>query len=118
MGLKELKVYIGITMIMFALQFPQISMYWSQTWKVITQRLKCVYDPEVTPEKKIWKIQPLLDRILAACHAQDRPQELIIDEIFIPFTGKCSIQQYCLNKANPVGLKVLSCLNYPTRSCM
>ncbi|KAL3279808.1 hypothetical protein HHI36_017316 [Cryptolaemus montrouzieri] len=42
-------------------------------------RLKCVYDPEVTPEQKfqnMWKIQPSFDRLLAGCHEQDRPQEM------------------------------------------
>ncbi|GBP98272.1 hypothetical protein EVAR_98954_1 [Eumeta japonica] len=32
--LKELKVYIDIIMIMSALHYPQISMYWSKKWKV------------------------------------------------------------------------------------
>ena len=121
--LRELKTYIGITMIMSALQYPQIDMYWSQKWKVriiamamtrnrfffIRCRLKCVYDAEVTDEQKIqkvWKIKPLFDRILNGCHEQNRPKEMCIDEMIIPFTGKCPMRQYCPNKPNPVGLKV------------
>lgn len=121
--LRELKIYIGITMIMSALQYPQIDMYWSEKWKVplvamsmtrnrfffIRRRLKCVYDAEVTAEQKIqkvWKIQPLFNRILEGCHEQNRPKEMSIDEMIIPFTGKCPMRQYCPIKPNPVGLKV------------
>ncbi|CAH0723011.1 unnamed protein product, partial [Brenthis ino] len=121
--LRELKIYIGITMIMSALQYPQIDMYWSEKWKVsiiaiamtrnrfffIRRRLKCVYDSEVTAEQKIqkiWKVQPLFNRILEGCHEQNRPKEMSIDEMIIPFTGKCPMRQYCPNKPNPVGLKV------------
>lgn len=110
-------------MIMAALQYPNISMYWSKNWKVpiiamamtcnrfffIRLRLKCVYDPDVTSEqklRKIWKIQPLFDHILRGCFGQDLTQELSIDEIIIPFTGKCSMRQYCPNKPKPVGMKV------------
>lgn len=71
--------------------------------------MKCVYDADVTPEQKmqkIWKVQPLFDRILNGCHEQNRTKELSIDEMIIPFTGKCPMRQYCPNKPNPVGLKV------------
>ncbi|CAH0714132.1 unnamed protein product, partial [Brenthis ino] len=75
----------------------------------IRRRLKCVYDAEVTAEQKIqknWKIQPLFNRILEMCHEQNRPKN--IDEMINPFTGKCPMHQYCPNKPNPVGLKVLA----------
>ncbi|XP_049882268.1 piggyBac transposable element-derived protein 3-like [Pectinophora gossypiella] len=98
-------------------------MYWSEKWKVpiiamamtrnrfffIRLRLKCVYDSEVSAVQKIqktWKIQPLFQRILNGCHEQNRPKEMSIDEMIIPFTGKCPMRQYCPNKPNPVGLKV------------
>ncbi|XP_045456191.1 piggyBac transposable element-derived protein 3-like [Melitaea cinxia] len=121
--LKELKIYLGITMIMSALQYPQIDMYWSPKWKLpaismamnrnrfyfIRKRLKCVYDPDVTVEQKkekTWKIKPLFQCILKGCHMQERPKDLCIDEMIIPFSGKCPMRQYCPNKPNPVGLKV------------
>ncbi|CAH0718482.1 unnamed protein product, partial [Brenthis ino] len=75
----------------------------------IRRRLKCVYDAEVTAEQKIqknWKIQPLFNRILEMCHEQNLPKN--IDEMINPFTGKCPMHQYCPNKPNPVGLKVLA----------
>ncbi|GBP69402.1 hypothetical protein EVAR_54821_1 [Eumeta japonica] len=67
--LKELKTYLGITMLMSALQYPQIDMYWSAKWRIpaiakamtrnrfyfIRKRLKCVYDPDVTTEQKVEK---------------------------------------------------------------
>jgi hypothetical protein len=98
-------------------------MYWSEKWRVpiiaqamnrnrfysIRTSLKVVFDQDIGPEQrvdKIWKIRPLFDRILKGCHEQDRCIALSIDEMIIPFTGKCAIRQYCPNKPNPVGLKV------------
>lgn len=121
---KELMVYFGITMVMSALQYPKIDMYWMQKWRVptiasamtrirfyaIRTRLKCVFDLNVSDENrrndKIWKIRPFFDRILKGCLAQDRPENVCVDEMIIPFSGQCKMRQYCPNKPNPVGLKV------------
>lgn len=121
---KELKVYIGITMIMAALQYPQIDMYWSRKWKqtvitsamtrarfyLIRTSLKVTFDPDVTAEErqkdKIWKVRPLFERVRQGCLLQARKTKMSIDEMIIPFTGQCSIRQYNPNKPNPLGLKV------------
>ncbi|CAG4974391.1 unnamed protein product [Colias eurytheme] len=122
--IKELKVYIGVTMIMASLQYPQIDMYWSSKWKqpiitsamtrlrfyAIRTSLKVVYDLDVTAEErqkdKIWKVRPLFEKVRQGCLVQPRTAKMSIDEMIIPFTGQCCIRQYNPNKPNPLGLKV------------
>lgn len=124
LDVKELKVYLGITMVMASLQYPQIDMYWSKKWKVplissamarprfyaIRTNLKVVYDPEITAEMrqtdKLWKVRPILEWIRQGCLKQQRTVKLSIDEMIIPFSGQCPVRQYCPNKPNPLGLKV------------
>lgn len=73
--------------------------------------LKVVFDNEISREERvadrIWKIRPIVDRIVEGCQKQPRSQKnLSFDEMMIPFTGACPIKQYVPNKPNPVGLKV------------
>lgn len=75
----------------------------------IRKLIKVVFDNDITNEEekdRIWKIQPLVDRILQGCMAQPREQETCMDEMMIPFTGQCYLKQYVPNMPNPVGLKV------------
>ncbi|CAH2087423.1 unnamed protein product [Euphydryas editha] len=66
-------------------------MYWSEKWRVpiIIQAMT---------RNRFYAIR--------GCLAQDRPQALCVDEMIIPFSGRCHMRQYCPNKPNPVGLKV------------
>lgn len=127
--LEELKVWIGITCIMSALQYPKIRMFWEKDYRVpiiseamsrdrfflIRKSIKVVFDNDITNEEKekdkIWKIRPLVDRVLQGCMALPREQETCIDEMMIPFSGQCRMKQYVPMKPNPVGLKVFVMAN-------
>lgn len=128
-SLRELKVWIGINCVMSALQYPKIRMYWEKKWRVpiiadamardrffvIRKSIKVVYDNDITDEQKrsdrLWKLRPLIDRVLKGCLKQKKNQELCVDEMIIPFHGSCSIKQYIPNKPNPVGIKVFVLAN-------
>lgn len=77
--------------------------------------LKLVYDKDVAPDARktdlLWKVRPLLDRVLQGCHAQVREQKISIDEMIIPFTGACPMRQYCPGKPYPTGLKAFILAN-------
>lgn len=125
----ELYVYLGITFLMAAINYPNLRMYWEKKWRVaviannmsrnrfflLRNSLKVVFDTDVPPETrakdKLWKMRPLIDRIQAGCNRQDKDQCLSLDEMIIPFTGSCAVKQYCPGKPNPVGLKAFVLAN-------
>ncbi|VVC88839.1 unnamed protein product [Leptidea sinapis] len=127
--LKELKISFGLNFIMSCLRYPKIRMYWSNKWRIpiivkamkrdrffkIRSSLKVVYDDDLSSEEekddKIWKLRPLLDRVLEGCHKQERTVDMSIDEMIIPFAGQCGIRVYLPCKPNPLGLKVLVLTN-------
>lgn len=127
--LIELKVWLGVNFVMSALQLPRIRMYWEKKWKVplvannmkrdryflLRNSLKVVYDDDIPQTvrqiDRLWKIRPLLDRILQGCMKQPRQQHISIDEMMVPFTGSCNVKQYVAGKPNPEGLKVFVLAN-------
>lgn len=129
LSINEFKVWLGINYVMSAVQYPVIRMYWMKDWRVpiiaaamnrdrffaIRNRLKCVFDPDILPaereENRLWKVAPLLQKILEGCHKQERDVHISIDEMIIPFTGMCGFKQYIRGKPNPVGVKLFVLAN-------
>lgn len=127
--IEELKTFLGITMLMACINYPQIKMYWNHKYAmaIITEAMsrdryihlrnsiKIVFDLDITPEMrqndKLWKVRPLINRVLQGCYAQEREQNISIDEMIIPFTGSCAIRQYCPGKPHPTGLKAFVLAN-------
>ncbi|KAI4467736.1 transposase is4 [Holotrichia oblita] len=121
MTVAELKKFIGVQMVMSAINLPKISLFWSKKYGIdviktamtrrrffnIRSSLKVVFDDDVTAEEKnrnkIWKVAPLFDSVLFGCRSQERPIHLSIDEMIVPFSGQCGIRQYCPGKPTPVG---------------
>lgn len=60
---------------------------------------------------RVWKVAPLLEKILVRCHKQERDTHISIDEMIIPFTGRCGMKQYIRGKPNPVGIKLFGLAN-------
>ncbi|CAK1600726.1 unnamed protein product [Parnassius mnemosyne] len=104
---KEYKTFIGITMMMSCINYPYIRMYWENKWRVplvadcmprniyflLRTALKIVFDRDVSQEHrnqdKLWKVRPLIERVLQGCHKQIRHQHISIDEMIIMFSGSC-----------------------------
>ena len=119
----ELKIFVGIVILMGNLKFPRIRMYWSGKFRVeaisqkmtrdrfftIRSNLKFVVDSEISDEKKnknrLWKVQPILDNFRNICLQLPRDRNCSIDEQMIPFQGMLTLKQHVPNKPNPVGLK-------------
>lgn len=127
--IEELKTFLGITVLMACINYPPIKMYRNHKYAmaIITEAMsrdryihlrnsiKIVFDLDITPEMrqndKLWKVRPLINRVLLGCYAQEREQKISIDEMIIPFTGSCAIRQYCPGKPHPTGLKAFVLAN-------
>ena len=123
----ETKTFFGISVLMSCLKYPQIKMYWAKMTKVLSissamtrdryfqirSNLKVVIDNEISEEQKkadrLFKVRPLIDRILKGCHALPRYPDVAIDEQMIPFSGVCTMKQFVRGKPNPEGLKNFVC---------
>ena len=58
----------------------------------------------------MYKVWPLIDQALAACHAYYSPGVAVsMNEAMIPFQGRLHFKQYIQNKPNPWGVKVWCC---------
>lgn len=124
---EEIKKFLGISVLMSCLKFPQIKMYWAALTRVekitksmtrtrffsIRSHLKVVVDNDVPEDKKkedkLWKVRPLVDKIKNTCLSLERHPIVAIDEQMIPFTGVCKIKQFVRGKPNPEGLKNFVC---------
>lgn len=98
---EECQTFIGITLLMSCINYPHVRMYWDRKYAfpIITEAmsrnrfikirhsLKLVYDLDITPRMrqndKLWKVRPMLDRVLQGCHAQKRHDKMFVDKITI-----------------------------------
>lgn len=119
--LKEIKVFVGIHLIMGVMKIPQARMYWAKRTSVvplICENMKrdrffelrnylhfVDENSNVDKQDKLWKVRPLLDTVRKACLEIPKSNHLSIDEQMIPFSGKCVARQYVPSKPNPLGLK-------------
>ncbi|XP_063375914.1 piggyBac transposable element-derived protein 4-like [Cydia fagiglandana] len=125
----ECKTFFGILITMSCINYPKIRMYWNRKWAIdiiakamarnrfstLRQSLKLVFDNDVTEEMRaadhLWKVRPIINRVLEGCHRQERQQNIAIDEMIIPLKGTSPIKQYCPNKPNPTGIKIVVLAN-------
>lgn len=92
---EEIKKFIGISMLMSTLGYPQIRLYWDQAFKI----------PFYKAQDKLWKVRPVIDKFRGTTLKISRQQEASIDEQMIPFTGHVGFRQFVPRKPNPTGLK-------------
>lgn len=115
----EMLHFAGVQLMMGTLKYPQGKLYWSRDLCVPVVRdtitrdrffelrnyLHLVDVNQPNADDKLWKIRPLIDRILRKCHSLPRTKHMSIDEQMIPFSGRCEYRQYVPAKPNPLGLK-------------
>lgn len=96
---SECKVYIGISLFMACIGYPITRMYWEARWRiplvadnmarnrffVLRNSLKFVFDNSIPAETrrtdKLWKVRPLLSKVLEACQKEEKQQHISIDEM-------------------------------------
>lgn len=102
---SELNTFIGINMVMSTINYPRLRMYWQQDYRLpmivenmskkrfqcLRNHIKTVFEPDVSQQErscdKLWKVRPLLDKVVSGCNKQNKGNALCVDEMFIPLTG-------------------------------
>lgn len=118
----EMEKFLGILLWMGLNKMPKITDYWSKS-PLYKNEVKNVMsrnrfelllrmwhfsDNEKCPANdRLFKIQPLLDKLLEKFQAGNIPQqEICIDETLVPFRGRLSFKQYIKNKRHKFGIKL------------
>lgn len=123
---KELKVFLGINIVMTYIHYPRLRMYWSSVralrfdliadaisvnrFEEIQRYLHFVDNENILDDDKqnrFWKLKPIIDSLHDSFHkGQENEEHLAIDEMMIPFKGKHSAKQYIKNKPKKWGFKM------------
>ncbi|KAL2091612.1 hypothetical protein ACEWY4_013875 [Coilia grayii] len=119
----ELKVFLGINLMMTYIRYPRLRMYWSSNpglrqhcianamtanhFEDIMRYLHFVDPNNEAGEDRFFRIRPVLDALQTTFLSAMDPEECqSIDEQIIPFKGKHSTKQYIPKKPKPWGFKV------------
>jgi len=120
--IQEMKEFVAMHLVMGALKFPRIRMYWEDKTriKIIADKMNRnrffslrshfhvinnVDIPKNNNDKFI-KVRPLFDRIKKTCLELTVEKCLSVDEQIVPFKGHLSVKQYIRGKPNPWGIKL------------
>jgi hypothetical protein len=105
---------------------PRLPEYWSKNtlydnsveklisrnrFKMLLRMRHFSNNEECPPGDRLFKIQPLLDRLLERFQLAVVPgKEICIDETMLPFCGRLSFLQYIKNKSHKFGIKLFRAL--------
>lgn len=117
----EIKIFIGIQLMMGSLKFPRVRMYWEQNFqiKVVSDNMTRdrffamrtnfhVIDNEKVSKNnkdKFVKVRPLYNKLKKKCNLIKMERNICVDEQMILFKGHLSIKQYTHGKPCPWGIK-------------
>lgn len=120
---NEIKCFIGILVLSSYNTLPNKRLYWDgqddtrnvlvvnamrrNRFEQILRFLHCKDNTKIDPQNKMWKIQPLIDKIKTKCLKYFVPeQNLSYDESMVKYYGKHSCKQFIRNKPIRFGYKI------------
>lgn len=122
---EELEQFIGTVLYSTIFHLPRARMYWKRScwvqqiaevfsrnrWEEIKKYIHFNDNSNMsapTDEKrdKLFKIRPLVDKLLHKFQAIPQQQMLCIDEQIVPFKGRSGLKQYNPKKPNKWGYKI------------
>jgi hypothetical protein len=123
--IPELKIYLGVVIVMTYIKYPRIRQYWStetglrmdliansisiNRFEEIRQYLHFIDSnsiPDDNTDKAI-RIRPILNKLHETFHAAVDSEEChSVDEMMIPFKGRSSLKQYLPRKPKRWGYKM------------
>ncbi|XP_045386989.1 piggyBac transposable element-derived protein 2-like isoform X2 [Lemur catta] len=118
---QEMEQFLGVLFWMGLSKKPRLSDYWSKNilydnslekfisrnrFEMLLRMWHFSNNEECPPGDHLFKIQPLLDRLIERFQAAIVPgKEICIDETMVPFHGRLSFVQY-INKCHKFGIKL------------
>ncbi|KAJ8967928.1 hypothetical protein NQ314_002569 [Rhamnusium bicolor] len=126
---NEMKRFIGICCLSGTIVFPLLAKQWSKhplyfhpvfgrtmsrnRFQMILKMLKFANHDDFDPTDKIFKIRPILNKILQNIKTIFYPDKnLFIDEAMIGWQGLLSFRQYIANKSHKCGIKLYELTTY------
>lgn len=122
---SELKVFLGIVLVMTYIKYPRIRQYWSEQtglrmdliadtmsvnrFEEIRRYLHFTDTSSIPPDNKdkAIRIRPVLNKLHETFHNAVEPEEYhSVDEMMIPFKGRSSLKQYLPKKPKKWGYKM------------
>ncbi|KAL4142153.1 hypothetical protein QTP88_004670 [Uroleucon formosanum] len=119
--IKEIKIFIGLHIIMGCTKFPRIRMYWNLVLKMnvfvenmnrnrfftLRTNFHVIDNLKINKNNKdkFVKVRPMFDCLKRRCGQLNIEKNVSIDEQMIPFKGQLNIKQYMKGKPCPWGIK-------------
>jgi len=121
-NINEMKIFIGIHIIMGSLKYPRVRLYWEDNFQIniiarnmtrdrffaLRTNFHIIDNNSISKENKdkFIKVRPLFDAVLKKCNSLPLEQDLCVDEQMVPFKGQLSIKQYMKGKPIKWGVKI------------
>ncbi|XP_039290397.1 piggyBac transposable element-derived protein 3 [Nilaparvata lugens] len=125
LSISELKIFLGVALVMSYIKYPRIRQYWSQQaglrmdliadaisvnrFEEIRQYLHFIDSNSIPANNtdKAIRVRPILDKLHENFHAAVDAEEChSVDEMMIPFKGRSSLKQYLPRKPKRWGYKM------------
>ncbi|XP_053457867.1 zinc finger protein with KRAB and SCAN domains 8 isoform X2 [Nycticebus coucang] len=119
---QEMERFLGVLLWMGLSKKPRLPHYWSKNilydnsvkklisrnrFEMLLRMWHFSNNEECPPGDRLFKIQPLLDRLLERFQIAIVPdKEICIEETVVPFRGHLSFVQYIKNKRHKFGIKL------------
>lgn len=120
--LRELEQYLGMLLKMGFAKMSNVRCNWENGTRYsiadnmarnrflkLMQCINVVNNLEVSEEAKkdtLWKVRPWISLLQRNRKNIEQEEFNAVDEIKVPFTGRCSLKQYIPNKQTPWGFKL------------